>query len=168
MLAFNEQMLREMLLIIINVLAFAGIMAYILYNPVRQYMKKRSEGIAGQLAEAEANLKESERLKAEYAEKLKAAETERDQLLETARKRSLEKESQIISKARKDAEAYKERAQKEIALEREKTSDNVKQQILEVSTLMTERFISKSLDTETQGRLFEECMRELGDAEWQS
>jgi F-type H+-transporting ATPase subunit b len=168
MLALNMDTLRSVVLIIFNVVIFAGLMSWLLYKPVRGFMKKRGDTIAGQLAEAEKNLREAERLKAEYAEKLKAAEAERDQLLDAARKRSLEKESQIIMQARQEAEAFKDRAHKEIALEQEKLADSVKTQILEVSALMTERFVSKTLDEATQNRLFDECMAELGDAEWQS
>jgi len=168
MLEVSMETLRGIILVIFNVIAFAGLMSWLLYKPVRDFMKKRRDGIAAQLSEAEENLRESERLKNEYAVKLKAAEAERDQLLETARKRSLEKESQIIMQARQEAETYRERAHRDIELEKEKANEHIKTHIIEVSALMTERLLGKTLDAETSDRFFNDCMAELGDAKWQS
>jgi len=149
---------------LINFLIFTAVMAKLLYNPVLNYMRKRAERIAEQLKNAAENEKSAQTLKDDYESKLRAFESGREQLMEESRKKALEKQDQIILEARREAESIKTRAYQDIEREQEKAKDEVRKQIIEVSSLMTERFVRMRMDPQTQNQLFDEIMADLGDA----
>jgi len=149
---------------LVNFVIFAVIMAKLLYKPVLNYMKKRAEGIAAQLKHADEEEKAAAALKADYESKLKAFEGDRERLMEDARKKALERQDQIMAEARREADNLKNRAYQDIEREQEKAKDEVRRQIIEVSSMMTERFVKTRMDSQTQNQLFDEVMADLGDA----
>lgn len=78
----------------------------------------------------------------------------------------LYKPVKIITEAEREALQLIKRANIEIEREESKATDDIKTQIVEISTLLAGRYITTSADTNTQNRLLEEMIEDLGDAEW--
>jgi len=55
---------------------------------------------------------------------------------------------------------------KDIEREQERARDEVKKQIIEISSLMASRFVSANMDDSTQKKLLNEAIADLGDAKW--
>lgn len=167
-ITLDKQFVIQVCIQLINtgILCFA--LSKILYVPVLEYLKGRSERVASRLKNADDMLKEAERLKSEYREKLDNIDAERNQILEAARSSANKNSKQIISDARKEAVLIKNRAEKEIKNERAKVKDDIKQQIIEVSAEMSRRFVASSITADEQEKLFEDTVKELEELEWTS
>lgn len=167
-ITLDKQFVIQLCIQLINtgILCFA--LSKILYVPVLNYLKGRSERIAARLSNADNMLKQAEKLKAEYEEKLGNIDIEKNEILESARESAKKNSRQIISDARKEAVLIKNRAEKEIKNERAKVKDDIKQQIIEVSAEMSRRFVANSITPDEQEKLFEETVKELEELEWTS
>lgn len=167
-LTLDKQMLIQLGFQLLNTVILCLGLGFILYKPVLNFLALRKEKIATQLSKAEAELVQANKFKAEYEQKLKSIEAERSQILDEARNRAKENEKQIISEAKKEAETLKNRAMIDIQREQEKAKDEIRKQIIEVSSLMTSRFIASSMDEATQNKLVDEVISDLGEVKWQS
>ena len=107
-------------------------------------------------------------LKAEYDEKLKNAEREVEDILSDGRKRAIKRENEIIAEAGEEAVRIRERAEREIALERDKMKDDVKKEIITVAAAMAGKVIASSIDEAGQEKLIEDALNEMGESTWQS
>ncbi len=165
---FDKPMLINLAIQWVNTVFLAAILSYILYNPVKNFMRKRTERIQNQIDTAESDLKAANQLKVEYELKLREIEAERNEILEAARKRAQDREDAIIKEAKVEAQALKARAEQEIAQEKLKARDEIKTQIIEISSFIAGRYVAQAMDKQASAKLLEESIRELGVIEWQS
>jgi F-type H+-transporting ATPase subunit b len=56
----------------------------------------------------------------------------------------------------------------EALLEQKRAMDDVKKEIVTVASLMAQKVVSASIDTEIQDTLVEETLKEMGDSTWLS
>lgn len=165
-ITLDKQLIIQICIQLINtgILCFA--LSKLLYNPVLNFIKSRKEKVALEIDGATERLKDAEALKAQYEAKLKDIDSERNKILESARELANKNSSQIISDARKEADIIKNRAEKDIASEREKAKDDIKKEIINVSAEMSKRFIAKEISTAEQEQLFEDTVKDLEELEW--
>lgn len=167
-MGFDKQFLIQLGFQLLNTAVLCFILTKLLYKPVKKFLADRKEKIAKQIDNAQAQLSDAEKLKAEYEMKLRDIEKERDEILDEARSRGKQREQQIISEAKQEAETLKSRAMLDIQREQEKAKDEIKKQIIEVSSLVASRFIASSMDEATQNKLVDEVISDLGEVKWQS
>lgn len=167
-ITLDKQLLIQICIQLVNTGILCFVLSKLLYSPVLNFLNARKERVALQIDEAEARLKEAELLKAQYEAKLKDIDNERNEILESARDSAKKNSRQIISDARKEADLIKNRAEKDILNEREKAKDDIKNQIIEVSSEMSRRYISKEISADEQEKLFEDTVKELEELEWTS
>jgi F-type H+-transporting ATPase subunit b len=165
-LDFDMQFLFNTIFIWINVAAIVFILGWLLYRPVLNFLQKRADRIQNDINTAEANRRDSQETKTMYEEKLAGIDIERTDILDNARKAASLRENEIINTANIEAAAILERARIEIEREREKARDEIKTQIIEISSLMAGRFVSNSIDAATKERLLNQAIVDLGDAKW--
>ena len=144
------------------------ILRKLLHKPVGDFLRKRAERIEGDLKYAEDEKASANKFKLEYEQKVKDIEREKAEILDSARKiaEDRKKESEAVAKA--EADSIKARAQKEISLEQERAKAEVKQAIIETSSLMASKFLARAMDSDLQDKLFDEAMAELEDVAWHS
>ena len=162
----DKQFLLQLGFQLANTALVVAVLGFLLYEPVKNFLRKRSDKIAEQLrsaAEAETN---AHQLKTDYELKLKAIEAERDQILGDARKLAHDRESQLIASAKAEAQQLIKRAHAEIELEKSKATDDMKIQIVQLSTLLASRYVMGAIDTNTQHKLLDEVIGDLGDVKW--
>ena len=164
----DANMLFSACILAINVLVLFIFLSYILFNPIRKVLTDRQERITKEREEAEKNKEDALQLKAEYEEHLKQADKESEVILSEARKKALKNEEKIVEQAREEASRIIENAKREAELEKSKAADEVKKQIIEVSALLAQKYVSSSIDSGKQSELFDETLREIGDKTWQS
>ena len=128
----------------------------------------RREKIEGQINSAETQLAEANKLKAEYEKKLSEIDKETEAILGEARNRGAQREQEIIAEAKKEAETLKNRAMVDIQREQEKAKDEIKKQIIEVSSLMAGKFVAASIDQNEQNKLVDEVISDLEEVKWLS
>ncbi len=167
-ITLDKQLLIQICIQLINTGILCFVLSKLLYSPVLNFLKARRERVAAQIDEAASKMKEAEELKAMYEAKLKDIDNERNEILESARDSAKKNSRQIISDARKEADLIKNRAEKDIASEREKAKDDIKKEIIQVSSEMSRRFIAKEITDAEQEKLFEDTVKELEELEWTS
>jgi F-type H+-transporting ATPase subunit b len=144
-----------------NLALVVVILYYLLYNPVKRFLKERTAKIAEQLDTA-ANEKESaETLRKQYETKIRDIDHERATILDDARKLAHDNAHRIITDAKAEAEAVKKRAELDIQRELEKAKEGMKSHLIEISTLMSSKFLTKALDEAEQNRLLDEAIAEI-------
>ncbi|NLV86100.1 MAG: ATP synthase F0 subunit B [Clostridiales bacterium] len=155
-------------IMLFNVLVLSAVLGFILYEPVKEFMAKRSDRISGQLDDAREKMAEAESLKAEYEKRLAEIDVERIKILESARKTASERSRNIVDEARHEAATIRRHTQEGVIAERERLKEETRLYIIELSSLMAGKFVEHSIDAETQDRLFDETMAQLEEARWLS
>ncbi len=84
------------------------------WGPIVQGLQKRERAIADQIAQAERNNQDAQKLLADYREKLAGSEQEVQRMIDKAKRDAEEAGRQIVEEARKDAETEHQRAVREI------------------------------------------------------
>ncbi len=167
-LGFDQQMLIQLGMQILNTIIVAFVLSKLLYNPVRNFMKARADRIRIQMETAQEDAKHANELKAKYEELLKGIDKERNEILESARHIALQKEQAIIAEAKAEADIIRNRAKLDIERELDKAKADMKVTLIELSTNMASRFIEISIDQQTQNRLLDDVIKGLGETRWQS
>ena len=167
-ITLDSQFVFSIVVQLINTCIMCFILAKLLYNPVLNFLNARKERIASQIEEANKMLDEAKTLKMQYELKLEDIENERSDILETARASAIKSSQQIISQAKEEADTIKKRAMLDIEREQAKVQDEVKKQIIKVSTAMSEKFIAAKISESEQEKLVEETIRDLEGVKWQN
>lgn len=162
------QLIADACLMMIAIFVLFLLMSFLLFNPVRKMLNGRKEKIRTELETAKQNMEEANRLKEEYETKLKDINKEAEGILSEARRKALNNESQIVAQAKEEAARILERARVEAELEKQKVSDEVKQEIISVASLMAGKVVAASIDTNVQNQLIDETLKEMGDKTWLS
>ncbi len=143
-------------------------MSKFLFNPVRTLLETRQEKVEADLEDAQKAKDDSIRIKEEYENKLKDVNKEAEGILSETRKKALLQEREIVEEAKAEAHRIRVRADKEIALEKNKVKDEVKQEMITIASAMAGKIVQTSISTQQQDSLIEETLKEMGDSTWQS
>lgn len=162
----DPQLLVDSAITILAMFFVFLLLSYLLFNPARNLMEKRQEGIREQMETAAREKQDAIQFKAEYDEKIKNVQKETDEILSEARKKALKKESVMLEEAREEAAQIVARANREVELEKSKVKDEMKQEIINVATAMAGKIVASSLDESKQSQLLVDTLEEMGDETW--
>ena len=164
----DPQLLVDSAITILAMFFVFLLLSYLLFNPARNLMEKRQEGIREQMETAAREKQDAIQFKAEYDEKIKNVQKETDEILSEARKKALKKESVMLEEAREEAAQIVARANREVELEKSKVKDEMKQEIINVAPAMAGKIVASSLDESKQSQLLADTLEEMGDETWLS
>jgi F-type H+-transporting ATPase subunit b len=164
----NFDTLTQVGLNLFNVAVLAAVLAFVLYKPVRNVLKKRTDRIQGELEHAAKEMADATELKLLYEQKLQEIERERDEILVEARKMATDAGRRITADAKRDAESIIARANASVEAEWQRSQTEMRTAIIDVSAVMAEKFVKLAINKETHDKLFEETMSDLEDMSWRS
>jgi len=167
-LGFDLEFLINTLFIWFNLAVIILILSWLLYKPIVKFMSDRKERIRAEIENAAENMRLSEVTKAEYEAKLAGIKVEREEILELARKAAGEREITIVANAHIEAGLILERAHKEIEHDLDKAKDEIRNQIIQVSAMMTEQLMGSHMDADLREKILNQSITELGDAPWKN
>lgn len=167
-LGLDLQLIHDALLLGVNIFILFFALSYLLFNPVRSMLDKRTERIRTDLDTAAEDKKTAAELKAEYAAKIKDIDKEAEAILSEARKKALKREEEILENAKAESARIIERAGREAELEKKKALDEMKQEMITIASMMAGKAVAASMNAEIQDKLIEETLKEIGDGTWQS
>lgn len=162
----DQQTLISIGIQLLNVCILAAALGFILYKPVQEFLRRRTDKISSQLKEAQEKMDQAEKLKAEYEKKLQEIDSERIKILESVRLAAAERSRHIIEEARWEATEIRRRAHENIIAERERLKEETRLHIIEIASLLAGKFIEHAIDREAQDRLFDEAMAQLEETAW--
>ena len=125
----------ELAIQIINTIVLFWILRKILFKPVLSIIDARESAIKSDIATGEQAKSEGLALKAEYEQKLAAVKNEGQEIIKQATLRAEQKSEEIISTAKEEAISLKERANKDIAQEKQKVMNELKNDISNIAIL---------------------------------
>jgi F-type H+-transporting ATPase subunit b len=128
---------------------------------VNQMAEARRARIKGDLEKAERSKAEAEQLLARYEERLKEARGEASRIIEEARKTAESVRKDMLTKAEDEARQVVARAQQEIQAERDRTFEELRGQVGELSIEVASRVIGESLDKRRQAKLVDQYIEEI-------
>lgn len=162
------QLIVDAGLMMISIFVLFLIASYFLFNPAREFLKKRQDKIKDELDTAAKDMEDAAALKAEYESKLKNIDKEAEEILSDARKRALANENKIVAEAKEEAARILDRARVEAELEKQKAADEVKREMVVIASMMAGKVVKASIDTNIQESLVDETLKEIGESTWQS
>ena len=142
--------------------------SYLLLDPVRKKLNDRKERVMQEQREALENREAAVRMREEYDGKLKEIDKVAEQILSDSRKKAMQRENEIIVNAKEEAGRIIAGARQEAELEQKRVNDEVKQEIISVASLLSEKLVASSLDKKKQNELIEQTLKEIGDDTWQN
>lgn len=164
----DGQTLMDIGIQLFNGILLAVILGAILYNPVKEFMQKRTESIQEKLDDSDATMLTAKNLIDEYEEKIENINQERISILEEARSQAQEESEIIRQEAKLEVAQTRERMQKSMEAEKKRIQDESRLYIIETAALMAEKYVASSISEEDHTKLFEEALTDLEESKWQS
>lgn len=164
----DAQLLFDVVLVLIAVFFLFLIMSNKLFNPARKMLQDRQKRIKDDIDSAVADKEEAQALKAEYEAKLKNVDKEAEAILSETRQKALKSEAKIIEEAKLEASRIIARAQEEAELEKKHAMDDMKQEVIQIASLMASKVVAANIDTNIQSSLVDETLKEMGESTWQN
>ncbi|MCQ2422211.1 MAG: F0F1 ATP synthase subunit B [Lachnospiraceae bacterium] len=165
--ALDWQLAFDAIIVACAVFFLFFLLSYLVFNPARELMKKRQELIEKSIDDAQKEKEEALAFKKEYDARLKNADEEVNAILSDTKKRAKHREAAIIEAANEESARILARTKTEIALEKSKAKDEIKQEIIAVAGEMAGRFISDKMDADKQASIVDDVIKEMGEATWQ-
>ena len=154
----------ELVFQLINTVILFIVLRKILFKPVLNIIDARENTIKLDIAVGEKAKREGLSLKSEYEQKLEAVKNEGQEIIKQATLRAEQKSEEIISSAKEEAVILKERANKDIAQEREKVMNELKNDISSIAILAASKVIEKDIDQVKHEEMINKFIEEVGEA----
>lgn len=166
-IGFDGQLIFDSIITGINVFLLFFLLSSLLFNPVQKVLKNRSDKIKNEIENAKKQEEDAIKLKEEYERKLAEARVEVENIIDQARKNAKKTGEDIVASARSEAQNIINRGNKEIEQERAKAVDELKNQVISISTLIASKIIKENVNVKSEDKLFEEALSEIGASSWQ-
>ncbi len=134
-----------------------------LYKPVKTMLASRQATIEGDYQAAKAEREQAETDRREYEQQLQGAKQEADRVIKNAVGLANERSDEILADAKAKADGILRQAHDDAVLERKKAEDGIKKEIVEVSSLLTEKMLEREISAEDHRRFIDSFIEGIGD-----
>lgn len=155
--------LWQILISLCNLLLLFLILKKFLYKPVKRVMAQRQAALEEQYADAEKAEHAALAHKETWEQKMQSAQQEADILLNNAVVNADQRSDKIVAEAREKADGIIRQAQTEARLERKKAAEGIKHEIVDISTLLTEKMLVREINEEDHRNLIHSFVQEIGE-----
>ena len=136
----------------------------LLLNPVKKVIAERKAKADSQIADAEKLRTEAEAMKAEYEQNLQNARTEANPIVAAAQKTAAARSEELLGEARAQAAALKQKAEADIAQERKKAVNEVKDEIGGMAMEIASKVVEREIKETDHQDLIDEFIKNVGEA----
>ena len=149
---------------ICNLMIQLVIFKKLLLNPVKKVIAERKAKADSQIADAQKLRTEAEAMKAEYEQNLQNARTEANQIVAAAQKTATARSEELLGEARAQAAALKQKAEADIAQERKKAVNEVKDEIGGMAMEIASKVVEREIREADHKALIDEFIKNVGEA----
>ena len=135
-----------------------------LLKPIKQVIADRKAKADSEIADAQKLRTEAEAMKAEYEQNLQNARTEANQIVAAAQKTAAARSEELLGEARAQAAALKQKAEADIAQERKKAVNEVKDEIGGIAMEIASKVVEREISEEDHKDLIDEFIKNVGEA----
>jgi len=146
----DPQLIHDAVLLALAVFVMFTFLSYLLFNPARDFLKKRQDKIKNDLDTAAADKADARKLKEDYNAKIQNINAEAEEILAQARQKALDNEAKIIAEAKEEAARILSRANAQVELERKAAADDMKKEMIALASLMAEKAVAGAVDAKVQ------------------
>ncbi len=155
--------LWQIIVSLINLILLFLIIKRFLYKPVKKMLEERQKTIDGNYEDAEKAKEKALSEQKAYEEKLSSAKAEADSVIQSAVDIAKEREKEILAEAKLKAEGIIRKAEEDAALEMRKAEESIKNEIVEVSTLLTEKMLEREIRAQDHKQMIDSFIEGIGD-----
>ena len=149
---------------ICNLMIQLFIFKKLLLNPVKKVLAERKAKADSQIADAEKLRTEAEAMKVEYEQNLQNARAEANQIVAAAQKTATARSEELLGEARAQAAALKQKAEADIAQERKKAVNEVKDEIGGMAMEIASKVVEREIKEKDHQDLIDEFIKNVGEA----
>ena len=135
-----------------------------LFKPVNAMLEKRKAMADAQIRDAIKAKDEAEAMKAEYEQNMADAKNKANEILNTAQKTASIQSEEILKEAAQQAAAIKAKAEKDIAQEKRKAVNEIKDEIGGMAMDIAGKVIEREISEEDHTKLIDEFIANVGEA----
>ncbi len=153
---------KEIVWAVIAFVIVFGVLAWKAWPAIKKALKDREDRIRGDLERAEHARVEAEQSLEEYRRQLADARAEANTIIERSREAADEVRRELIARAETDAAELRARAADDIRLATERAMSELHGKVAQLSIDLAEKVIERNLDRDTQTRLIENYINQVG------
>ncbi len=146
-----------------NTLLLFFVFKKFLYKPLMTIIKNRQKEIDDMYTDANAARDNAASMEEAYKQKLAAATETGERLVKEAVVRGQNREEAIIRQANEQADAIREKAAADIAMEKKKAINDAKNEISDMALAIAEKIVGRELNSADQEKLVDEFISGLGE-----
>lgn len=152
---------KTVIMTIINFIVLLLILKHFFWKKIGSAIDERQKDIVDTLDSADMKFKEGEEYSRTNKALLDGAKEEGKKITE-ARKRQADKiYDEILESAREEASAIRKRAENDIAREMDKAKFEIKEQVIELALVVSQKALDKKLDEAEHRRLIDSFIDEV-------
>lgn len=153
----------QILISLCNLVILFFLLKKFLYNKVKAVLQERRDAIDRQYAEASDARANALDMKENWQEKMTSADEEADSIIKNASETAAARGEAIISESKEKAERIIRQAQTEAELEHKKMSAEIKKEIVEVSSALSEKMLGREINVDDHRSLIDSFISEIGE-----
>ena len=147
-----------------NMLITFSVLKHFLFEPVKKMIDDRQNEIDTMYADADAAKQKAAALETEYQAHLQSIKDERDAMLREATRRAQKREEEIVGEAKTEAANIRAAAEADIAQERKKAVNDLKNEIGGMAMEIAGKVIEREINEEDHAKLIDEFIANVGEA----
>ncbi|MBO4220215.1 MAG: F0F1 ATP synthase subunit B [Clostridia bacterium] len=136
-----------------------------LYKPVTKMLASRQSELDARYKAAEEAERSAEEDRKIWSEKMDRADAEAEGILREASEKAGAKSERIVSEAKEKAREIMSRAEEEARLEYLKAQDDIKVEIVDLSTALAEKMLKREIKDEDHRELIRSFIDRMGDGD---
>ena len=136
----------------------------LLLEPVRKVIAERKAKADSQIADAQKLREEAEAMKAEYEQNMAQGRAEAGQILASAQKTATARSEELLGEARAQAAAMKQKAEADIAQQRKKAVNEVKDEIGGIAMEIASKVVEREIQQADHQELIDSFIQNVGEA----
>ena len=147
-----------------NMLITFAVLRHFLFKPVKKMIDDRQQEIDNMYADAAQAKQKAAELEEEYQQHRNEIKAEQDPMLGEATVRAQKREEEIVNAARTEAQALRTAAEAEMAQERKKAVNDLKNEIGGIAVEIASKVVEREINKADHQALIDEFIRNVGDA----
>lgn len=155
--------LWQILISLANLTILFLLLKKFLYKPVTKMLQARQAEIDSQYSDAENAKKSAEAKDAELTERLSNAKAEAEDIVKEAADIAKARGDKIVEEARATADGIIRQAEEDAELERKRVGETIKEQIIDVSTVLAEKMLEREVNADDHKALIDDFIDKIGE-----
>ena len=135
-----------------------------LFKPINAMLEKRKAMADAQIQDAVKANEEAQAMKQEYEQSMEEAKARANEIVTQAQRTSTLQSEEMLKEAGRQATAMKEKAEADIAQERRKAVNDIKDEIGGMAMEIAGKVIEREIREEDHAKLIEEFIANVGEA----